>query len=249
MASRARLFVPCYVEQLRPAVAEASLAVLRRAGIHVTVDERPVCCGQPLYSAGDLTRAAALLEAAAAELGGSEPVVCPSSSCVATLRRRPAELLRGGGPAAGLAMRVFELAEFLHGLPPARRPRGRLARRVSVHPACHGLRELGLGSSSESLAGRPDPARSLLTGIEGLELVEPERADVCCGFGGPFVAAEPALSRDLGRERVRAHLAAGSECVVSTDLSCLLHLESAAPPEAAGLRFLHVAELLAEAAA
>ncbi len=246
---RARLFVPCYVEQLRPGVAGASLSLLRRAGLEVAVDERPVCCGQPLYSAGDLPRAAALLREAAVQLAGTEPVVCPSSSCAAMLRHRPAELLPAGGAGAALAPRVFEIAEFLHRLPAPRRPEGRFPHRVSIHPACHGLRELGLGSSSESLGRRPDPVRELLAGIEGLELAEPARADVCCGFGGPFVAAEAALSRDLGRERVRAHLAAGSEVVVSTDASCLLHLESSAPPEAAGLRFLHLAELLEEAAA
>jgi L-lactate dehydrogenase complex protein LldE len=114
-------------------------------------------------------------------------------------------------------------------------------------PSCHGLRELGLGRPSE----RPGPGTDadkvalLLRSLAGIELVAPERADECCGFGGTFAVGEPDVSCRMGTDRLRAHEAAGAEVVTSIDASCLLHLRGLAERRGSPLRVMHVAEILA----
>ena len=123
-------------------------------------------------------------------------------------------------------------------------------RRVGLHASCHALRELGHGRPSEIRGpDRPDPARELLSSIEGLELVELERRDECCGFGGLFSIEEDAVSCRMGLDRLADHERAGAEIVTGGDVSCLLQLEGLARRRGSPLVFRHVAEILAAALA
>jgi L-lactate dehydrogenase complex protein LldE len=126
---------------------------------------------------------------------------------------------------------------------------GRSAHRAGLHHSCHGLRELRLGSGSERRIPRFDKISRLLGGLSGIELVEPARADECCGFGGTFAVTEEAVSCAVGRDRLAAHERAGAEIVTAADMSCLMHLDGLIRRDRRPLRVMHVAEILAEAAA
>ena len=89
--------------------------------------------------------------------------------------------------------------------------------------------------------------RTLLDGIDGLQLVELARADECCGFGGTFAVTEEAVSCAMGRDRIADHERAGAEMIAGGDVSCLMHLEGLIRRDGKKLRVLHVAELLEEA--
>jgi L-lactate dehydrogenase complex protein LldE len=118
--------------------------------------------------------------------------------------------------------------------------------RVALHASCHALRELRLGSPSETREPpRLDPARELLKRVPGLELVALTRPDECCGFGGVFAVEEEAVSCRMALDRLADHAAARAEVVTSTDVSCLLHLEGVARRRGFPLRLLHVAEIVA----
>jgi L-lactate dehydrogenase complex protein LldE len=242
------LFVPCYVDQLFPRVAWATVAVLERLGCDVSFDPAQSCCGQPLLTAGDPDRTRELAERFLAVFARAEHVVAPSASCVATVRRHYAALLPGDPRTAALA-RVRELCEFAVEVLGVERIAGRYPHRVGLHPSCHGLRELRLGTSSERAVEHRDPARLLLAGLDGIALVEPARRDECCGFGGTFAVTESAVSGMMGRDRLRAHREAGAEVVTATDVSCLAHLDGIARRDGLALRVAHVAEILAEAGA
>jgi L-lactate dehydrogenase complex protein LldE len=97
------------------------------------------------------------------------------------------------------------------------------------------------------MEARPDKVAGLLAGLEGIELVPLQRRDECCGFGGTFAVAEEAMSCMMGRDRIADHLGAGASVVTGTDVSCLMHLEGLARRDGKPLRFLHVAQVLAEA--
>lgn len=241
---RIALFVPCYVDQLRPGVGLAALDLLEQAGLEVDCPKDQTCCGQPFLTAGEPASARALAERFARVFAGYEHIVTPSGSCAAMVRNHYVPLLGCG--AADLATRTFELCEYLLEHAPGGPPRGRLACRVGLHPSCHALRGLRLGTPSETRdPPLRDPARALLEGIEGIELVTLERADECCGFGGLFSVREEAVSCRMGLDRLADHARAGAEVVTSTDVSCLLHLEGLARRRGLALRHLHVAELLA----
>lgn len=242
------LFVPCYVDQLFPRVAWASVRLLERLGCSVAFDPAQTCCGQPLLSAGHPAGARLLARRFVEIFADAEHVVAPSASCVATVRRHYEHLLPGDLRVSALN-RVRELCEFVVEVLGVERIPGRYPHRVGLHPSCHGLRELGLGSASERATPRRDPARLLLGSLAGITLVEPARRDECCGFGGTFAVTESAVSGMMGRDRVRAQRAAGAEVLTATDVSCLAHLDGIARRGGEALRVAHVAEILAEASA
>jgi len=239
------LFIPCYVDQLAPQVGLATAALLERLGCRVRFDPRQTCCGQPFVTTGARAEAQRLARRHAGVFAGAEAVVCPSASCVATVRHRYAELV-GEASAKALAARTFELGEFVVRVLNRSDVGARFPHRVALLESCHGLRELGLGWPSEH-SGRPSHAgvtETLLRAVAGLELCEPARRDECCGFGGAFSVDFPELSARIGRAKLAALAQSGAEFVTGTDASCLLHLDGLRRREGAGPRVLHLAEIL-----
>lgn len=243
------LFVPCYVDQLAPEVAWATLRVLERAGCRVHYDPAQGCCGQPLLNRGALREARGLARRHLARFADAEAVVAPSASCIATVRHRFGALCSGDAALAQTG-RSHELGEFLVRVLGVTKLGARFPYRVAVLASCHGLRELGLGTPSEAV-GAPasaSPTELLLAEVEDLVLVTAERPDECCGFGGAFTVTHPTLSGRMGLARLRALADAGAEYVTGTDVSCLLHLDGLRRREGFGPRAIHLAEILANGA-
>ena len=243
---RVALAVPCYVDQLRPEAARATLVLLERLGCKVSLAFDAPCCGQPMNNAGAVAdaRAAAGNWAASAQL--FDVVVMPSGSCTHHVRHHLPGLV-DGETGAHAAQVTFELCEFIAGpLGMAHLP-GRFPHRVAMHLGCHAQRGLGLGGSSELHQPVSGPMHSLLSGLEGLTVVPLDRADECCGFGGSFAIGEPELSVAMGRARIADYTSHQAEVLVSSDPSCLMHLEGVARHGATMLRTMHIAELLEEA--
>jgi L-lactate dehydrogenase complex protein LldE len=241
------LFVPCYVDQLAPSVGIAALRVLEGVGCGVSYDPSQTCCGQPFLNLGRRAEASRLARSHLARFEGAQAVVCPSASCVATVRHHFGELGEGlEGEGRATRQRTFELGEFLVRRLDRTQLGARFAHRVAILPSCHGLRELGLGSPSEQPEPGPsDTTRALLEEVEGLELCEPVRVDECCGFGGAFSVGFPEVSARIGRDRLRRLAATGAEYVTSTDVSCLMHLGGLRAREGFGPEPIHLAEILA----
>jgi len=238
------LFVPCYVDQLAPAVATAARRVLERAGCEVHYEPRQTCCGQPFLNLGAASEAARLARRHLELFAGFDAVVCPSASCASTVRHRYAEL--GVEIDPGQRARTFELGEFL--VRELRRVElgARFPHRVALLESCHGLRDLALGRPSEAAGGPGESTTARLLGaVAGLELARPERPDECCGFGGAFSVEFPTVSGRIGRARLRELAETGAAYVTSTDVSCLLHLDGLRRREGYGPEPIHLAEVLA----
>jgi L-lactate dehydrogenase complex protein LldE len=239
---RVALFVPCYIDQLYPGVAWASLELLEAHGADVHVPAEQTCCGQPLLNTGAAAAAQPLAERFAETFAPYEYVVCPSGSCTATLHR---QLSRARRP--GPAPRVFELCQFLVDVLEVNHLSASFPHRVVLHQSCHALRELGLGAPSElgtSAMTRENPGRRLLSAVQGLTLVEPERSDECCGFGGSFCLTEAGVSTRMGVDRVSDFERIGANVVTSLDMSCLMHLSGVSRRQRGPLEFMHIAEVL-----
>lgn len=239
---RVALFVPCYVDQLWPAVGLATADVLEAHGVELVFPEAQTCCGQPFWTDGFPAEARRLAARFVDVFAASDHVVCPSGSCTAMVRRHYAALLGSEPP---VARRVYELCEFLVDVLGVSAIPQRFAHRVGLHPSCHGVRELGLAHPSERPGAGPDKVARLLGTLGGIELVAPARADECCGFGGTFAIGEADVSCRMGADRLAAHEAAGAEVLTSVDASCLLHLRGVAERRRSALRVMHVAEILA----
>lgn len=246
---RVAFFVPCYVDQLKPEVGLAALDVFEALGIDAIYPEDQTCCGQPFLTAGATDQARRLGEHFVDVFEGFDEIVTLSGSCAATLRRQ-LPLLVSGSRAESAARRTREFGEFLveHGA--LDQPLGPFRQRVGLHASCHALRDLRLGTPSETRdPERIDPARMLLSAIDGLELVELTRSDECCGFGGMFSIEEEAVSCRMGLDRLDDHRRAGAEVITSTDVSCLLHLDGLARRNGFTFRAMHLAEILASSLA
>ncbi len=232
------LFVTCIVDQLRPAIGRATVEVLRRAGCTVDFDPRQTCCGQPAFNAGH-RREAALVGARWLELyADADAVVLPSGSCTAMVRHLLELFPRGSAEhdrARSVAAKTHELASFLVRELGIDDVGARFPGRVSWHDACHGLRDLGLREEPRRLIGR----------VQGAELVEAERADACCGFGGIFSVKYPEISVAIVERKIEELVHLEIDAVVSSDASCLLQIGGRLSRLGVPVRTLHLAELLA----
>jgi L-lactate dehydrogenase complex protein LldE len=241
------LFIPCYIDQLFPQVGLATVDLLTRLGVEVDFPAAQTCCGQPMANTGcnDAARPLALRFFEIFKRYGH--VVCPSGSCVAMVRHHYDEYLAGQPGFDELKKNTFELCEFLHDVLLLRELEGRFPHRVGLHQSCHGLRELRLASSSELVGQSYNKVRTLLAGLEGIELTQLQRPDECCGFGGTFAVSEEAVSCMMGLDRIHDHEQAGTEVLTAADMSCLMHLDGLIRRERKPIRVMHVAEILEEA--
>jgi L-lactate dehydrogenase complex protein LldE len=146
-----------------------------------------------------------------------------------------------------LKQKTFELCEFLHDVLKTERIEGRFPFKVGLHQACHGLRELRLGSASELATKSANKVRRLLETMDDISFAELSRPDECCGFGGTFAVDEEAVSCMMGNDRIHDHLTAGTEVLTAADMSCLMHLDGLIRRQKRPIRVLHVAEIFAGA--
>ncbi len=253
---RVFLFVPCFIDQIFPAVAESTLKVLKHLGCDVVFPENQTCCGQPAYNSGYFHEARlmamhqvnALLNLKSTPSPGSPPdfdfkhdyIVGPSGSCVAMIRNFYPQLIgddmRFEKITGEMSKRTFEFSEFITKIIGVKKFSGRLDATVSFHDSCHGLRELGL----------KDEARKILGRIEGLKLIELPHNEICCGFGGTFSVKFPEISTAMADEKLENFEATGADILVSGDSSCLMHLQGRAKRKGSRKRFAHIAEIMAE---
>ena len=237
---RVALFIPCYVDAINPEVGVSTVRVLRRLGVEVTYPENQSCCGQPAFNSGffDEARGVARHFLDVFEREPCDYVVCPSGSCtamvahsyVALYEEEPAQRER----AEALGSRVRELSDFVVNVLGVRSVPARYDGRVVFHGGCHQRRELGL----------LEEPRELLRGVEGLELLEWENDDLCCGFGGTFAVKMPDVSTAMADEKLRALEESGADTIVSCDSSCLMHLGGRLTRTGRTTRVRHLAEIL-----
>ena len=234
------LFVTCLVDQLRPEVGMATVEVLERAGCTVTFDERQTCCGQPAFNTGYRKEARTFARRFVEifESTDAEAIVIPSGSCAAMVKHfhdlfpdEPDWQVR----ADQVAAKTHELSSFLVnvlGLDEI----GAVANcKATWHDACHGLRDLGVH----------DEPRRLLSKVEGLEFVEMENADVCCGFGGTFSVKFPEISAGILDNKIEMIEKCGADTVVACDASCLMQISGRLTRIGSKVQTKHLAEILA----
>lgn len=238
------LFVPCYVDVLCPEVGVASWKLLRHLGLDVDFPEGQTCCGQPMANGGFERKAFPLARKFEEMFKGYDYIVAPSVSCTSFVRDHYPELMEKGHECQA-AGRTVDIVTFLHDIVHISEPLGFFPYKVSIHNSCHGVRSLGLSSPSECQVRPYNKIADLLSLVRGIEVVEPERKDECCGFGGLFAFEENAVSQRMGREKLQRHIDTGAQYITGPDSSCLMHLKSIAKKTGADIHFKHIVEILA----
>jgi L-lactate dehydrogenase complex protein LldE len=241
MAMHASLFITCYNDTLFPETGRAVVALLERLGVTLDFNPQQTCCGQMHANTGFRTEAFSLARRFVRMYQDAEAVVIPSSSCVAMIREQYQGLFEELGDAdvrrgfEALLPRVFELSEYLIDELGVEDVGAYFPHRVTYHASCHGLRSLRLGDR---------PAR-LLAKVRGLDLVPLANLDRCCGFGGTFSIKNGEVSSAMLAAKLQDVAATGAEFCTAVDNSCLMHLSGAMHRQFAGMKTIHLAEILA----
>jgi L-lactate dehydrogenase complex protein LldE len=240
---RVGLFVPCYIDQLYPKVAIATLQFLEKLGLDVVYPENQTCCGQPMANAGFEHTTKAVDKLFMENFMGLEYVVSPSGSCVLHVKHQLHSKTENI-TAHDRPFSIFELTEFLTDILKINTLKAHFPFKVGLHQSCHGQRGLGLSQMSEIVGPSFSKSEQLLKMVSGLELVQLDRQDECCGFGGTFCVAEEAVSVKMGKDRIQDHSAHGVEVITGSDMSCLMHLEGILRRQRSNIKVSHIAEIL-----
>lgn len=233
-----QLFVPCFIDQLYPDTAFNMVRVLEQAGCQVAYNSNQTCCGQPAFNAGFREDARAVCSKFLDDFTGTDYIVAPSASCVGFVRNYYPSLFDNSSrhnTVKTIQSRIFEFSEFLVNVLGVDNFGAEFHAKATYHDSCAALRECKI---------RKEP-RQLLQQVRGLELAEMEDTGTCCGFGGTFAVKFAGISLAMAEQKVKHALDTGAGYIISTDLSCLMHLDGYIRNKDIPLKTLHIADVLA----
>jgi L-lactate dehydrogenase complex protein LldE len=235
---KVQLFIPCFVDQLYPQTAFNMIKVLEKAGCTVSYNPAQTCCGQPAFNAGFWDDARDVCKKFLKDFKEDLPIITPSASCAGFIRNYYPSLFDNSSmhnEVKGVSSRCFEFSEFLVQHRKMTAFGAHLGGKATYHDSCAGLRECKI---------KNEP-RVLLGNVDGLELVEMDDVETCCGFGGTFAVKFEPISISMAEQKVEHALATGANYLVSTDLSCLMHLQGYIDNKKYDLKTIHIADVLA----
>ena len=237
MPTKVQLFIPCFVDQLYPHTAFNTIKVLEKAGCEVSYNPVQTCCGQPAFNAGFWDDSREVCEKFLKDFNKDSYIVAPSASCVGFVRNYYSRLFENSSQLStvkAIGNKIFELSEFLVKVLRVTDFGARLEAKATYHDSCAGLRECKI---------KNEP-RLLLSGVQGLELTELNDVETCCGFGGTFAVKFEPISIAMAEQKVDNAMATEAKYLISTDLSCLMHIQGYIDNKGYGLQTLHLADVL-----
>ncbi|MFD2921348.1 (Fe-S)-binding protein [Terrimonas rubra] len=233
-----QLFIPCFVDQLYPSTAFNMVKVLEKAGCTVSYNTNQTCCGQPAFNAGFREESKQVCAKFVKDFEGSDYIVAPSASCVGFVRNYYTKIFDNSSQhneVKKLGERLFEFSEFLVNVLKIENLGASLPGLATYHDSCAGLRECKI---------KEEP-RKLLANVKGLELAEMNDVETCCGFGGTFAVKFEPISVAMGDQKADNAQATGAQYLISTDLSCLMHIDGVMKNKGLDIKTMHIADVLA----
>jgi L-lactate dehydrogenase complex protein LldE len=211
--------------------------ILEKAGCSVRYNTEQTCCGQPAFNAGFRDDAKEVCIKFLKDFSGSEYIVSPSASCTGFVRNYFPELFMDSSykkEVKNTSKRIYEFSDFLVNVLHIENFDACLAGKATYHDSCAALREYKI---------KAEPRR-LLSFVKGLELIEMNDVETCCGFGGSFAVKFESISIAMADQKVNHALQTGADYLISTDLSCLMHLDGYIRNKNLPLKTLHIADVL-----
>ncbi len=235
---KVQLFIPCFIDQLYPQTAFNMDKVLEKACCDVEYNVNQTCCGQPAFNAGFWDDARDVASKFLKDFDTVDYVVAPSASCVGFVRNYYPKLFENSSShnqVKNLSGRIYEFSEFLTEILKIKNYGAELNGKATYHDSCAALRECKIKQGP----------RELLSHVKGLELVEMEDNETCCGFGGTFSVKYEAISSGMADQKIQHALATGADYIISTDMSCLMQLDGYIKKKELKLKTMHLADVLA----
>jgi len=233
-----QLFIPCFVDQLYPETGMNMVKVLEKLGCDVTYNTRQTCCGQPAFNAGYRDEAKSVAAKFLRDFKDNSYIVSPSGSCTGYVRNYYDKLFDNSAD-HNLCNQVrgntFEFTEFLINILKVDNIGAVLNGKATYHDACGALRECGI----------KEGPRRLLKNVSGLELLEMKECETCCGFGGTFAVKFEAISIGMAQVKVKSALETGAQYMITTDVSCMMHIQGYINENKFPIQTMHIADVLA----
>ncbi len=232
------VFIPCFIDQLYPDAGFNTIKVLERAGCKVHYNPKQTCCGQPAFNAGYWGESKEVCNKFIDDFQDAECIVIPSASCAGFVKNYYSKIYDNTPNQKDIKevqSKVFELSDFLINQLKIDDLGAEFNGKVAYHHSCAALRECNI---------RKEP-KQLLSKVTGLELIEIKDNETCCGFGGTFSVKFEGISTAMGEQKVNNVVNTNAEYLVSTDLSCLMHLNGIIQKNGLNIKSLHLADILA----
>lgn len=231
-----QIFIPCFIDQLYPGVAFNMVKVLEKAGCNVHYNKNQTCCGQPAYNAGFTGEAKDVCTKFLQDFRGTYHIVTPSASCAGFVKNYYSTIFNNtlNNDVKQIESRIFEFTNFLVNVLKIDDVGATFKGKATYHDSCAALRECGI---------KKEP-RMLLNKVKGLELIEMNDVETCCGFGGTFAVKFEPISIAMADQKITHAKETGAEFIISTDISCLMHLEGYLKYKGENLKTMHIADVL-----
>ena len=232
------IFIPCFIDQIYPETGFNMVKVLEKVGCAVNYNPEQTCCGQPAFNAGYWPEAREVGEKFIKEFQNDRYIVSPSASCVGMIKNYYPEMFHNSvlhNELKQIQKNIFEFSDFLVNVLKITNIGAHLDGIATYHDSCAGLREYGI---------KREP-RVLLEKVRGLTLKEMKDTETCCGFGGSFSVKFESIAVSMGEQKVEHALETGADYLVSSDMSCLMHMEGYLQKKNIKLKIMHLADVLA----
>jgi glycolate oxidase iron-sulfur subunit len=233
--AQAGLFLGCTAAAADADTVTATLALLPRLGISVTVPGNQTCCGALDLHAGEAATAHGLMRQNLEAFAGGplDAVVGFASGCTATLleyRSHPA------APAAEtFSAKVQDISRFLaERIPPERWNLAPFKARILIHNPC----------SLRNVCKTEGSAEALLRRIPGAEVGALPGKGHCCGGAGSYMLEHRRMAEAIRAETVEAIVAESPDYLATSNIGCALHLRAGLRGRA-DIPVLHPVQLLA----
>jgi glycolate oxidase iron-sulfur subunit len=231
------MFAGCVMNSMMGAINRATVRLLNAAGYDVVVPGDQICCGALANHAGLRQTATAMAKknADAFPISEIDAVIINAAGCGAMLKEYPV-LIRDATP---FSSKVKDITEFLASTRIFERLTIPQRRRVGYDDPCHLIHGQGI---------RSEPRR-LLKAIPGIEFVEIEGADQCCGSAGIYNITQNQLSMEILDRKMEKIQRANVEVLVTGNPGCIFQFRYGAQRSGLNLEVVHPVELLARSLA
>ena len=232
------VFIPCFIDQLYPTAGFNTIKVLERAGCNVIYNPDQTCCGQPAFNAGYWGESREVCNKFLKDFESAEYVVIPSASCTGFVNNYYSKIYgntSNQNATKDIDGKVFELSDFLVNVLKKIDLGASLQGTATYHDSCAALRECKI----------KDEPRILLNHVKGLNMVELKENETCCGFGGTFAVKFEGISTAMGEQKAQHVVDTKAEYLISTDLSCLMHINGVMEKQQLPIKSMHLADVLA----
>lgn len=232
------IFIPCFIDQLHPQVGFNMVKILERVGCAVNYNPEQTCCGQPAFNAGHWNDCKQVGEKFIKEFQNDRYIVSPSASCTGFVKNYYSEMFHNSvlhNEYKQVQKNFFEFSDFMVNILKITDVGATLKGVGTYHDSCAALREYGV---------KQEP-RALLSKVRGLELREMNNTEICCGFGGTFSVKFEAIAVGMAEQKISCAEETQADFIISTDQSCLLHLDGYIKKQNKNLKGMHLVDVLA----